>query len=92
MYNAKEKDAARAAEKRRILAEYKVKKGCTDCGFNRHPAALEFDHLPGFEKKQTVASMMYCSWKKIWEEVAKCEVVCSNCHAIRSADRNWHRK
>ena len=77
----------RADEKRRIVAEYKVKQGCVDCGYNKHPAALEFDHLPGVKKIKTVASLMYSSWDVIWTEIAKCEVVCSNCHSIRTQTR-----
>lgn len=87
MYDQKARDRQRADEKRKTLNEYKVKVGCVDCGYNTHPSALEFDHLPGFEKNRTVASMMYASWNAIWLEVAKCEVVCSNCHSIRTWER-----
>jgi hypothetical protein len=87
MYDAKVRDKARAAEKKRALDEYKIKTGCADCGYNIHPAALEFDHLPEFEKSRNVATLMYNSWAKIWAEVAKCEVVCCNCHAIRTMNR-----
>lgn len=78
---------AKATEKRAVLAEYKVEKGCADCGYNEDARALEFDHLPGVEKSQTVASLLYQSWARIWDEVAKCEVVCANDHAIRTMDR-----
>lgn len=83
----KEYHRRRADEKRAALAAYKVEKGCTDCGYNSHPAALEFDHLPGFNKTRTVASMLYSSWEAIWKEIAKCEIVCSNCHSIRTYER-----
>ena len=87
MYDAKERDRLRADEKRAALAAYKVIQCCVDCGYNDDARALEFDHIPGSEKIQSVASMMYKSWDKIWDEVAKCEVVCANCHAIRTMDR-----
>lgn len=80
-------DKARAAEKKLALDAYKMDKGCADCGYNEHPAALEFDHLPGTGKIRTIASMYYQSWEKIWAEVAKCEVVCANHHAIRTMTR-----
>ena len=80
-------DNFRAAEKRLALGAYKIEKGCVDCGYNADHRALEFDHLPGNEKKRTVGSMMYHSWEHIWAEVVKCEVVCANCHAIRTMDR-----
>jgi hypothetical protein len=80
-------DKERADEKRQAIDAYKVSKGCVDCGYNLNPHALEFDHLPGYEKTQTVASLMYRSWERIWEEITKCEVVCANCHAIRTYER-----
>ena len=89
---AKIRDKLRADRNRERLNEYKLSKGCTDCGYNEHPAALEFDHLPGYDKIVTVASLCYRAWSVIENEIAKCEVVCSNCHSIRSASRNWHKQ
>jgi hypothetical protein len=49
---------------------------------------MDFDHREGEEKAGTIASQV-CnwSWEKIKAEVAKCDVVCSNCHRIRTAKR-----
>src|ERR1044072_51518 len=88
MYDAKWRDRQRADEKRRVLREYLVKTGCVECGYNEHYAALEFDHLPGQIKYKNVMAMCYDSWDKIWTEVSKCEVVCSNHHSIRTHERN----
>lgn len=81
------RNTKRALRNRKALDEYKLQVGCADCGYNKHAAALEFDHLPGTIKSQTVASLMYRSWQRIDEEIAKCELVCANCHAIRTAER-----
>jgi len=81
------RNTKRALRNRQTLDEYKLQIGCADCGYNKHAAALEFDHLPGTFKSQTVASLMYRSWERIWQEIAKCELVCANCHAIRTAER-----
>ena len=63
--------------------------GCTDCGYNSHPDALQFDHLPKYDKTFNVSRMI--SWDLdiglIIEEIAKTEVVCANCHAVRTATR-----
>lgn len=62
--------------------------GCVDCGYAAHPAALEFDHLPQFEKKFQIG--LGCAtkgWTSIGTEIAKCEVVCGRCHILRTADR-----
>lgn len=77
----------RAKAKKEAIDQYKVDKGCVDCGYNKSPYALEFDHLPGTIKNNTVASLMYGGWKTIWAEIKKCEVVCANCHAIRTHKR-----
>lgn len=63
----------------------KLERGCTDCGYNSRPEALDFDHVRG-EKKFSVSNCNY-SWQKIEEEIAKCDVVCANCHRVRTADR-----
>lgn len=87
MTSKQDRERANARAKRAKLAEYKLEKGCVDCGYRDNALALEFDHLPGSMKTRTVASMMYSSWDVIWAEVAKCEVVCANCHAIRTFTR-----
>lgn len=66
----------------------KLAAGCADCGYNNHPAALQFDHLPGTEKIGIIAHMRgNTSIAILNAEIAKCEVVCANCHAIRTAQR-----
>lgn len=67
---------------------YKLEQGCADCGYDKHPAALEFDHMPGTVKLFNVGEKVACyKGETIWAEIAKCEVVCANCHAIRTAER-----
>lgn len=66
----------------------KVARGCADCGYNAHPAALDFDHLPGFEKSMEVSKMYTKPWHQIAEEMAKCEIVCANCHRVRTQARH----
>lgn len=88
----KEKIFERADKKRKAIAKYKLEKGCVECGYNKDARALEFDHIensgkPNSGKQRTVASMMYSAWETILEEISKCEVVCCNCHAIRTLDR-----
>lgn len=79
---------ATQAKKREWLAQYKLERGCADCGYSAHPAALDFDHLPGTEKsfslKDGIATV---GWKRLREEAEKCEVVCANCHRIRTVTR-----
>lgn len=64
-----------------------MEKGCMDCGYNAHPAALEFDHVSGTKLFNIGEQVGKRSREKLWEEIAKCDVVCANCHNIRTAIR-----
>jgi len=59
---------------------------CMDCG-QRYPYyVMDFDHRDPKEKKFGIAQAAWmCSTiKKVREEIEKCDVVCSNCHRIRT--------
>jgi hypothetical protein len=62
--------------------------GCVDCGLD-DMRTLEFDHLDGVEKVAGVMSLARsgASITRIQAEIDKCEVVCRNCHAIRTHER-----
>lgn len=64
----------------------KIAKGCADCGYDERAVALDFDHVRG-EKLCNVGEMVGRSRERIQEEMDKCEVVCANCHRIRTEDR-----
>jgi hypothetical protein len=50
-----------------------------------HHAAMQWDHLPEFEKSADLAMLARRgSRKRVLEEIEKCELVCANCHASRS--------
>jgi len=68
---------------KRKLAEIKQASGCVDCG-EQNPIVLDFDHIR--DKKYNVSRMIHdgFSWKAIMKEIQKCEVVCANCHRIRT--------
>lgn len=78
---------ARNAKRRGILSDLKVEFGCADCGYNENPAALQFDHVRG-EKLHEVSKMLSFKAADVEAELRKCEVVCANCHMIRSQERN----
>ncbi len=64
-------------------------KPCTDCGGRFPPVVMDFDHLPEFEKVDSISVMANhgASKKRILDEIEKCEIVCANCHRIRTAER-----
>jgi lysyl-tRNA synthetase class I len=45
---------------------------------------MDFDHVRGIKQKNVAELINTLSKKKIDEELAKCEIVCSNCHRIRT--------
>jgi formate-dependent nitrite reductase cytochrome c552 subunit len=63
---------------------------CMDCGHCYPPDVMQFDHVRG-EKVNKISSMYKYSWEKIDDEVAKCDLVCANCHTMRTTrrGRNW---
>ena len=73
-------------ELKKKLATIKEDSGCMDCGESNH-IVLDFDHLK--DKKYNISRMIHdgFSWAAIKKEIAKCEVVCANCHRIRTHDR-----
>ena len=72
------------------LCRYKELRGCADCGYNEDGRALQFDHLTE-DKSFDVARGHTRSNTQIINEVRKCDVVCANCHAIRTSRRRADR-
>jgi predicted Fe-S protein YdhL (DUF1289 family) len=61
-------------------------KPCADCGRTYPPYVMEWDHLPGTEKELVLADTRRSAHAKarILAELAKCELVCANCHRERT--------
>jgi hypothetical protein len=75
---------ARRQRSKRYLDELKSQP-CTDCGMRYPPYVMDFDHVRG-EKARALSQMPSgrLTWATILAEVDKCEVVCANCHRIRT--------
>ena len=60
---------------------------CMDCGQKFHFSAMDYDHKG--DKKYIVSHVVrsLCSWNTIMKEINKCDLVCSNCHRVRT----WQR-
>lgn len=62
--------------------------GCTDCDITDW-RVLEFDHVPGQDKLGNISTMARnYPWVKVQAEIDKCEIVCKNCHALRTYERS----
>jgi hypothetical protein len=62
------------------LKEYKSSLSCENCGEN-HPACLDFHHIDPKEKDFALGRInKFLSIKLLQNEIAKCRVLCANCH------------
>ena len=60
---------------------------CTDCKNTFPPEAMDFDHIED-NKEYSIAKLVSSnSMTKALLEIAKCELVCANCHRIRTKKR-----
>jgi len=62
---------------------------CMDCGNSFPSCVMDFDHREGEEKNGCVSVMVNraLSLDRIKQEVSKCDLVCANCHRIRTSTR-----
>ena len=83
------RERARYQRDRAFLWELK-NNPCTDCGKIFHPCAMQFDHVK--PKKNRNSSISFINTPKVvLLEIKNCELVCANCHAIRTWTRGQHR-
>ena len=82
------KNAAKRTQKRnvKIIHEEKLKRGCECCGYNAHACALDFDHLDPTTKTRDIAKMHTTNLLTLAKEIEKCQVLCANCHRIKTHD------
>ena len=60
--------------------EFKANLGCKFCP-EKEAICLDFHHTDSLNKEDDVSKFVRSNQrKKAWEEIAKCVVVCSNCH------------
>lgn len=77
----------RARTNREFIQAYKASIRCYDCGGTFPHYVMEFDHCRG-DKTSTVSGLVsHCTLTKILKEIGKCDVVCANCHRIRTHKR-----
>lgn len=80
----------RVADRVTWYRELKSAMACTDCSGVFHHAAMHWDHLPGTTKTCEVSELFRRGFRcrTILDEIAKCELVCANCHAVRTFNRS----
>lgn len=65
----------------------KERTGCLRCKI-KDPRVLEFHHLDTSKKDFNIADYYYShySFEKLEQEIAKCVIICANCHRILHAE------
>lgn len=71
------------------LRSLKEGKSCADCGKVFPYQVMQWDHRPGEDKRGDISSAHW-SWTRaeVLAEIAKCDLVCVNCHTIRTFERS----
>lgn len=80
-------NAVFARERALWMRSLKQGRPCSDCGGSYPPEAMQWDHLPGYPKRGDVSALAGLSKEEILAEIAKCALVCTNCHILRTAAR-----
>ncbi len=75
----------------RFMAAISKARPCADCG-GRYPAAvMEYDHLG--DKKADIARLSKgTAVSRLFTEIAKCDLVCANCHRLRTLGRQLDKE
>lgn len=79
--NARRREAAR-----RIIRQAK-ERPCADCGVQHPSYVMDFDHRAGVKKLFNIGrDGLRGGWslESLKREIEKCDVICSNCHRIRT--------
>lgn len=89
--SAKGKASVAKWQQKRVSVVREAKsKPCADCGHLFHYCCMDFDHRPGEEKKFEIARRGRSSGvETLLAEIAKCDVVCANCHRLRTWKRQY---
>ena len=76
------------------LTSLKAGRPCADCGRIYPHQVMQWDHRPGFEKLGEISVDFWGRTREeVLAEIAKCDLVCANCHALRTFARSgWHLK
>lgn len=83
-YKNKEQQGKDSNKKRKIIQELKSVP-CVDCGKTFPPECMDFDHK-GY-KSFNISRVGSHGLISILKEIEKCDIVCSNCHRIRTNKR-----
>jgi hypothetical protein len=65
-------------------------KPCSDCKTKYPYYVMDFDHREGTVKSGNIAHLVnqnFWTYEKLLKEIDKCDIVCANCHWVRTFNR-----
>lgn len=68
----------------RLLIQQAKDVPCNDCGIKYPYYVMDFDHRIPSQKKNNVSNLINYSTQVLLNEISKCDVVCANCHRMRT--------
>lgn len=71
---------------RRFMIQSIKSQPCMDCKKTYSVVCMDFDHVRG-EKKFDLSHSLSYPIETILKEIEKCDIVCANCHRIRTEAR-----
>jgi hypothetical protein len=77
----------RSYMKRRELVRQMKSRACADCGIQYPFYVMDFDHREGERKEYELNRIDRMTIRAILSEIKKCDVVCANCHRVRTYKR-----
>lgn len=85
---ANERRRQRMGDIKAYIRDLKERTPCMDCDGSFPWFVMDFDHVNG--KKSSEISLMVKNGMAKWRilsEITKCQIVCANCHRIRTFER-----
>lgn len=70
-----------------LVKRWKLMKGCAHCDFKaKHSCQLDIDHIKPKRSKGNDRQAVNTSWSRsrLKEELSKCQVLCANCHRLKT--------
>ena len=69
--------------RRKVVLDDLKDKPCHDCGVKYHPYVMDFDHISD-NKSFSISEKRWLNISEMMKEIEKCDLVCANCHRIRT--------
>jgi hypothetical protein len=76
------RDKVNKCRQRQLWLNQQKSKPCMDCHTQYPPYVMQYDHRDPLQKRDGIGANHGINWMK--EEIQKCDLVCANCHAIRT--------